>query len=87
MKKENRDEPLAPTQVPVTEANLLGELQKASAARLKAKREQRAAEKTKQEKPTLTRPSKLQGLSSLKNTLGKQYYRPTTETLAKRVKK
>jgi len=87
MKKENRDAPLAPTSVPVTEANLLDELQKASAARLKAKREQRASEKTKEEKPTQTGAGKLQGLVSLKNTLGKQYYRPTTETLAKRVKK
>jgi len=86
MKKENRDAPLAPTSVPVTEANLLDELQKASAARLKAKREQRAAEKNKEEKKTQTGADKLQGLASLKNTLGKQYYRPTTETVAKRVK-
>jgi len=87
MKKENRDAPLAPTSVPVTEANLLDELQKASAARLKAKREERAAEKNKEEKKTQTGAGKLQGLASLKNTLGKQYYRPTTETVAKRVKK
>ena len=87
MKKENRDAPLAPTSVPVTEANLLDELQKASAARLKAKREQRAAEKNGVEKKTQTGAGKLQGLASLKNTLGKQYYRPTTETVQKRVKK
>jgi hypothetical protein len=78
-KKENRDYPLATT--PVT---ILDDLQKASVARLKAKRE---ARKTKQERGTQTGADKLQGLASLKNTLGKQYYRPTTETLAKRVKK
>jgi hypothetical protein len=48
----------------------LDEIQKSSVARLKAKREARKAEKTKQEKPTQTGSDKLQGLASLKNTLG-----------------
>jgi hypothetical protein len=80
-KKENRDYPLATTSV-----TILDDLQKASVARLKAKREARKTN-TKEGKGTQTGADKLQGLASLKNTLGKQYYRPTTETLAKRVKK
>jgi hypothetical protein len=81
MKKENRDYPLATT--PVT---ILDDLQKASEARLKAKRESRKTN-AKEGKGIQSGADKLQGLASLKNTLGKQYYRPTTETLAKRVKK
>jgi hypothetical protein len=61
-KKENRDYPLSTT--PVT---ILDEIQKASVARLKAKRE---ARKTKQERGTQAGADKLQGLASLKNTLG-----------------
>jgi len=86
-KKENRDTPLSRTPIVTTPVNTLDELQAASVARLKAKREQRAAEKNKVERKTNTGANKLQGLASLKNTLGKQYYRPTTETVQKRVKK
>lgn len=80
-KKENRDYPLATT--PVT---ILDDLQAASVARLKAKREERKTN-VKEGKKTQSGADKLQGLASLKNTLGRQYYRPTTETLVKRVKK
>jgi len=86
-KKENRDTPLARTPIVTTSVTILDDLQKASVARLKAKREERAAEKTKVERKTHTGGGKLQGLASLKNTLGKQYHRPTTETIQKRVKK
>lgn len=80
-KKENRDYPLATT--PVT---VLDDIQAASVARLKAKREERKTN-AKEGKGIQSGADKLQGLASLKNTLGKQYYRPTTETIAKRVKK
>ena len=65
MEENREDTPLAKTPVPVTSATLMEDLKKASDARLKAKREARKAEKTKQEKPTLTGPPKLQGLASL----------------------
>ncbi len=64
MKKENRDYPLSTT--PVT---ILDDLQKASVARLKAKREARKTN-TKEGKGTQTGADKLQGLASLRNTLG-----------------
>lgn len=80
-KKPNRDYPLATT--PVT---VLDDLQAASVARLKAKREERKSQE-KEGKGVQSGVDKLQGLASLKNTLGKQYYRPTTETIAKRVRK
>jgi hypothetical protein len=64
---ENRDTPLARTPIVTTDVNILDELQKASVARLKAKRE---ARKTKQERGTQTGADKLQGLASIKNTLG-----------------
>jgi hypothetical protein len=63
-KKENRDYPLATT--PIT---LLEDLQKASDARLKATREARMSNK-KERKATQTGADKLQGLASLRNTLG-----------------
>jgi hypothetical protein len=63
-KKENRDYPLATT--PVT---ILDDLQKASVARLKAKRESRKTNE-KEGKGTQSGSDKLQGLASLKNTLG-----------------
>ena len=50
-KKENRDTPLSRTPIVTTSITILDDLQKASVARLKAKRE---ARKTKQEKPTQT---------------------------------
>jgi hypothetical protein len=64
---ENRDTPLARTPIVTTDVNILDELQKASVARLKAKRE---ARKSKEERGTQTGADKLQGLASLKNTLG-----------------
>ena len=70
MKKENRDTPLSRTPIVTTAVTILDDLQKASVARLKAKRDQRAAEKNKEEKKTNTGAGKLQGLASLKNTLG-----------------
>lgn len=70
MKKENRDTPLSRTPIVTTSITILDDLQKASVARLKVKREQRAAEKTKVERKTNTGADKLQGLASLKNTLG-----------------
>jgi len=86
MKKENRDTPLSRTPIVTTPITILDDLQKASVARLKAKREERNTN-VKEGKKTNTGGGKLQGLASLKNTLGKQYYRPTTETVQKRVKK
>jgi hypothetical protein len=64
---ENRDTPLARTPIVTTDVNILDELQKASVARLKAKRE---ARKSKEERGTQTGADKLQGLASLRNTLG-----------------
>lgn len=69
MKKENRDTPLARTPIVTTPVTILDELQAASVARLKAKREERAAD-AKEGKKTHTGVGKLQGLASLKNTLG-----------------
>ncbi len=86
MKKENRDTPLARTPIVTTSITILDDLQKASVARLKAKREERNTN-VKEGRKTHTGGGKLQGLASLKNTLGKQYHRPTTETIQKRVKK
>lgn len=67
MKKENRDTPLSRTPIVTTSVTILDDLQKASVARLKAKREER---KTKEGKGTQSGADKLQGLASLKNTLG-----------------
>ncbi len=72
MKKENRDTPLARTPIVTTSITILDDLQKASVARLKAKREERNTN-VKEGKKTNTGGGKLQGLASLKNTLGKQY--------------
>jgi len=66
---ENRDTPLARTPIVTTPVNILDELQKASVARLKAKREARKSN-TKEERATQTGAGKLQGLASLRNTLG-----------------
>ena len=66
---ENRDTPLARTPIVTTAVNILDELQKASVARLKAKREERRAD-AKEGRKTQTGADKLQGLASLKNTLG-----------------
>lgn len=65
---ENRDTPLARTPIVTTAVTILDELQKASDARLKAKREDRKVKK--EFKSTQTGADKLQGLASLKNTLG-----------------
>jgi hypothetical protein len=65
MEKKRPDTPLATT--PIT---ILDDLQKASVARLAAKRESR---RTKKEgKPLKSSTSSIQGLASLKNTLGKK---------------
>jgi hypothetical protein len=68
-KKENRDTPLARTPIVTTPVTILDELQAASVARLKAKREERRAD-AKEGRKTQTGAGKLQGLASLRNTLG-----------------
>ena len=68
-KKENRDTPLSRTPIVTTAVTILDDLQKLSFARLKAKRDARRTD-AKEGKGTQTGADKLQGLSSLKNTLG-----------------
>jgi hypothetical protein len=64
---ENRDTPLSRTPIVTTSITILDDLQKASVARLKAKREERNTN-AKEGKKTQTGAGQLQGLASLKNT-------------------
>jgi len=80
-KIDRPDTPLAAT--PIT---VLDDLQKASDLRLKAKREERKAS-IKKGDTTQSSPDKLQGLESLRNTLGRQYYSSKPAGYAKRGRK
>lgn len=70
-KTKRPDTPLAPTPTPPT---ILDDIQKASDARLQAKREK---QKTKSKEAIQSGAATLQGLASLKNTLGKKITRKT----------
>ena len=68
-KPKRPDTPLSRTPIVTTSVTILDDLQKASVARLKAKREERKTN-AKEGKGTQSGADKLQGLASLRNTLG-----------------